>query len=392
MSIAQAGSPDDASMKTLLSLPRQDGFWMPPEHVKHGSSLMLFPARPDNWRLSARPAQESFAHVANVLSQYEKVKVGVLPAQLPIARRLLTGEIELWEIEYDDAWVRDTGPTFLINSEGVVRGIDWEFNSWGGLFESWERDNQVARRILEYENMDRYKSNIILEGGAIHVDGEGTLLTTSACVLNCNRNSDVNKAEIEEVFRNYLGAQKVIWLPRGLYLDETGGHVDNLACFASPGVVLLSWTDDKTDPQWQISQEAFDVLRTSTDAKGRALEIHKLHLPTPTFIDKTEAEGFEKTLGTISREAGTRLPASYINFYLGNGCVLVPTFTDPMDAGALDLLQSCFPDRQVVGINAREILLGGGTFHCIVQQIPYSESDQFITRSCEKNQQGDKKW
>lgn len=358
-------------MKTINSTPRQDGFRMPAEFEKHSGCWLLFPERPDNWRLNALPAQRAFAKVAEVISQFERVTVGASTIQLPSARRLLPSHIQIVEIEYNDAWIRDTGPTCVVNDEGIVRGIDWEFNSWGGLFESWEKDNLIAKRVLEIEGLDRYKSDIVLESGAIHVDGEGTLIATEECVLNPNRNHNMTKTEFEMLFKEYLNVDKIIWLPRGIYLDETGGHVDNLCCFIRPGVVALTWTDDKADPQWEVSTEAYDILCQARDAKDRCFEIHKIHQPKPLFITHEESVGFKRSLGTISRQAGDRLPASYINFYIANDGIIMPSFDDSMDAKAQLDLQSLFPDRKVVSVPSRELLLGGGAVHCIVQQISY---------------------
>lgn len=361
-------------MKTFSSTPRQDGFRMPAEFEEHSGCWMLFPERPDNWRLSAIPAQRAVANVARIISQFEKVTVGASATQLANARSLLPAHVRVVHIEFDDAWIRDTGPTCVINSAAVVRGVDWEFNSWGGLFESWEKDDLVAQKVLEIEHLDRYKSSMVMEGGAVHVDGEGTLVTTEECILNSNRNPKMNKSEAEWTLKEHLGVDKVIWLPRGIHLDEAGGHVDNLCCFVRPGVLVLAWTDDSSDPQWGISREAFEILQKETDARGRRLEIHKIHQPSPMFISREESEGFEKSLGTISRKAGDRLPASYIGFYISNGGVVMPSFDDPMDVKVKNTLQCVFPDKEVVDVPAREMLLGGGTVHCMTQQIPSSRS------------------
>lgn len=357
-------------MKTFPSTPREDGFRMPAEFERHSGCWMLFPERPDNWRLSAIPAQRAVAKVARKISKFEKVTVGASSTQLANARSLLAASISVVDIEFDDAWIRDTGPTCVINADAVVRGIDWAFNSWGGLFESWEKDDLVAQKVLEIENLDRYKSSMVMEGGAVHVDGEGTLVTTEECILNPNRNPGMSKSEAERILKEHLGVDKVIWLPRGIYLDEAGGHVDNLCCFVRPSVMVLAWTDDSSDPQWEISREALEILQKETDARGRQLEIHKIHQPSPMFITREESEGFEKSLGTISRKVGDRLPASYIGFYISNGGVVMPSFDDPMDVKAKNTLQSVFPDRAVVDVPARELLLGGGTVHCMTQQIP----------------------
>jgi agmatine deiminase len=202
------------------------------------------------------------------------------------------------------------------------------------------------------------------------VDGEGTLITTEECLLNHNRNPELGRDEIEQYLMDYLGLEKIIWLPRGTYNDETDGHVDNICCYVRPGVVALTWTDDKEDPQYEISREALEVLERETDAKGRRLEVHKIQQPTPVLITEEEAAGVDSFEGTLPRELGDRLAASYINFYIATGGIIAPQFNDPADGPALDKLRELFPDRTVVGVSAREILLGGGNIHCITQQQP----------------------
>ena len=359
-------------MKIINSTPLKDGFRMPGEFEPHTGCWILWPERLDNWRLNAKPAQQTFVSVAIAISQFEQVTVGAKPNQVANARQMLPSHIRVVEIEYDDAWVRDTGPTCVVNN-GVVRGVDWEFNSWGGedgIFPSWDKDNAVAREILKIEGVDRYKADIVLEGGAILVDGEGTALTTEECLLNPNRNSGKSKIEIENYLIQYLNVKKVIWFKRGIYLDEAGGHIDNLCCFIRPGVVALTWIDDKSNPQYEISAEAYELLRNELDAQGRRFEIHKIHQPSPMYITKEESEGFVGIEGSVSRNEGDLLPASYINFYIANYGIIMPFFNDPQDEKAHKVVQELFPDRKVVGILSRELLMGGGAIHCIVQQIP----------------------
>uniref|UniRef100_A0A7N0R8B8 Agmatine deiminase n=1 Tax=Kalanchoe fedtschenkoi TaxID=63787 RepID=A0A7N0R8B8_KALFE len=262
-------------------------------------------------------------------------------------------------------------------SEQRIAGIDWNFNSWGGIedgcYQDWSQDLLVARKILEIEKISRFPQSIILEGGSIHVDGEGTCLTTEECLLNSNRNPQLNKEQIEDTLKAYLGVHKIIWLPRGLYGDDdTNGHVDNMCCFARPGVVLLSWTDDETDPHYERAVEAFSVLSNTTDAKGRKLEIVKLHVPGPLYMTEEEASGISQVGEAKPRLAGTRLAASYVNFYFANGGIIAPQFGDKKwDEEAIRVLSQTFPSHQVVGVEgAREIVLGGGNIHCITQQQP----------------------
>lgn len=335
---------------------------------------MLWPQRPDNWRLGAKPAQRAFVAVACAIAQFEPVTMGVNHSQYANARQMLPPQIRVVEISNNDSWMRDCGPTFVINGKGEVRGIDWKFNAWGGLYNGlyfpWDLDDMVAQKVLEIERLDRYKAPLVLEGGSIHVDGEGTCMTTAECLLSPGRNPHLTQEQIEHYLQEYLNVEKVLWIPRGVYNDETTGHVDNLACFLRPGEIALTWTDDRSDPQYERSAEAYDFLMSQTDARGRRFKVHKIHQPNPVIITAEEAEGVDMVEGTLPRRAGDRLAASYINFYFCNGGVIVPTFDDPHDAEALATLQRLLPERKVVGVPAREILLGGGNIHCITQQQP----------------------
>lgn len=359
--------------QTLESTPRADGFGMPAEFSRHTGTWMLWPQRPDNWRLGGKPAQKAFVAVASAIAQFEPVTMGVNHTQYMNARQMLPAHIRVVEISNNDAWMRDCGPSFITNGK-TVRGIDWTFNAWGGLFNGlyfpWDWDEAVAGKVLELERVDRYKAPLVLEGGSIHVDGEGTCLTTAECLLSPGRNPDLSQVEIETHLKEYLNVEKVLWIPRGVFHDETSGHVDNLACFLRPGMIALTWSDDKSDPQYERSAEAYDYLMTQTDARGRNLTVHKIQQPAPILISPEEAEGVDAVDGTLPRAAGDRMAASYVNFYFCNGGAIVPTFGDPLDAAALAMLQGLLPERRVVGVQAREILLGGGNIHCITQQQP----------------------
>jgi agmatine deiminase len=358
----------------LASTPRADSYFMPGEFSPHAGTWLLWPERTDNWRMGAKPAQKAFVEVACAIAVFEPVTIGVNPGQFNNARQKLPPHIRVVEISSNDAWMRDCGPTFVIDGKGGVRGIDWIFNAWGGLYNGlyfpWDLDEGVAQKVFEIERLDHYKAPIVLEGGSIHVDGQGTCMTTAECLLSSGRNPDLNQAQIEAYLQDYLNVEKVLWIPRGVYNDETTGHVDNIACFVRPGVIALTWTDDKSDPQYEISAEAYEYLWSQTDAKGRQLEIQKIHQPDPIIITPEEAEGVDTVEGTQPRQAGERMAASYVNFYFCNGGVVVPTFGDPHDLFVLDTLQWLMPDRKIVGVPAREILLGGGNIHCITQQQP----------------------
>jgi agmatine deiminase len=358
----------------LNSTPRQDGFHMPGEFEPHAGTWMLWPERPDNWRLGAKPAQEAFATVAAAIAEFEPVTVGVSARQFANARGVLDSRVRVVEMSSNDSWMRDCGPTFVVDASGQVRAINWKFNAWGGLrgglYFPWDLDDAVAIKVAEIEHAHRYDAPIVMEGGSIHVDGEGTLFTTEECLLNANRNPRLSREQIEAYLREYLGIDKVIWLPRGFFNDETSGHVDNIMAPVRPGVVVLAWTDDPHDPQYEISREAWEVLSGSTDARGRKLEVVRLPIPSPVCITTTESEGVDAVDGTLPRQAGERLAASYVNYYTCNGAVIVPVFDDPRDAQALATLRSLYPGRRVVDVYAREILLGGGNIHCITQQQP----------------------
>jgi agmatine deiminase len=358
----------------LDSTPAADGFHMPAEWEPHAGCWMAWPERPDNWRDGAGPAQEAYAAVASAIAVSEPVTMGASDRQFERARALLPDTVRVVEISTDDAWMRDTGPTFVVDGQGGRRGVDWRFNAWGGhdggLYSSWDRDDRVAAKVLEVEGDGRYRAPIVLEGGAIHVDGEGTVMTTEQCLLNRNRNPELDRAGIEAALHSYLGTEKVLWLGEGVFEDETDGHVDNLAAFARPGVVLLTWVEDPADPQHAISRDALARLEAATDARGRAIEVVKLPAPGPLRIEAEEAAGVEPVAGTQPRRAGDRMAASYVNFYLGDSRLVFPLLDPARDEEAREILAATFPEREVVGVPAREILLGGGNIHCITQQVP----------------------
>jgi agmatine deiminase len=335
---------------------------------------MAWPERPDNWRMGAKPAQEAYAEVAAAIGASEPVTMGVSDAQFEHCRAVLPPSVRVVELSTDDAWMRDIGPTFVVDDADGLRGVDWRFNAWGGLdkglYFPWDRDERAAAKVLEVERAGRYRAPLVLEGGSIHVDGEGTVLTTEECLLNANRNPSMTREQIEGALRDYLGVERVLWLERGVYADETDGHVDNLACFVRPGVVLLHWSDDESDPQHAISRDALARLEAATDARGRSLQVIKLPAPNASAVTAQEAHGVDAVAGTQQRRAGDRLAASYVNFYAGTSRIVFPLLDPRRDDEAAEILRDCFPDRSVVGVAAREILLGGGSVHCITQQVP----------------------
>lgn len=360
--------------RTLLTTPAADGFRMPGEFERHSGCWMLWPERTDTWRLGARPAQAAFAAVAAAIAESEPVSVGVSARSYQAARAMLPPSVRVVELSSNDAWMRDVGPTFVVDGTGGVRGVDWIFNAWGGLggglYFPWDQDDLVAQKVLEVEGRDRYRAPFVLEGGSIHVDGQGTLITTEECLLNPNRNPHLDKGAIEILLHEYLGVTSVVWLGKGVHNDETDGHVDNLCCFARPGEVVLTWTDNRRDPQYAICRDAYARLAEARDARGRRFKVHKLVQPGPLKRTAQEAAGVDSREGTQARHGGERLAASYVNFYLGNNIVVMPLLDARHDRAALATLRRIFPRRRVVGVPAREILLGGGNIHCITQQVP----------------------
>ena len=256
-----------------------------------------------------------------------------------------------------------------------MRGVHWGFNAWGGfeggLYSPWNRDEQVASKVLEIERCQEYRTEgFVLEGGSIHVDGEGTLITTEECLLNHNRNPHLSREEIEAVLREHLAVEQIVWLPDGLYNDETDGHVDNFCCYVRPGEVLLAWTDDPQDPNYPRCQAALQVLENTRDAKGRTFKVHKMPIPGPLYATEEECAGVDAVEGSQERNPSVRLAGSYVNFLIVNGGIIAPSFDDPMDAQAKAILQQLFPEHEVVMVPGRELLLGGGNIHCLTQQQP----------------------
>ena len=362
--------------RLLTSTSKADGYFMPAEWHEHTRTWMLWPERTDTWRLGAKPAQEAYARVAETIAEFEPVTVCASPRQFENASARLTHpQIRVIEMGQDDAWMRDCGPTFLINGQGGLRGVDWRFNAYGGeyngLYAPWQLDDQVAHKVLALEYCDRYRtSDFVAEGGNMHSDGERTLMVCEEVFLNPGRNPHLTKAQMEQYLKNYTSAEKVLWVPRGIYKDETCGHIDNMAFFVRPAEVVLAWTDDQNDPQYERSAEALAYLTSEKDAKGRSITVHKLPLPTPMYTTAEDIRSIDKSQTAKRRAVGDRLAASYINCYVCNGAIILPAFNDPNDDVAANILRDLLPTHKVMQVESREILLGGGNIHCITQQQP----------------------
>lgn len=366
-------------------LPVNDGFFMPAEFSKHSTTIMIWPYRTGSWCYGAKAAQRVFTEIISAISKHERVIVLAGDNQLESAQNALLNlnNVEILNINSDDAWARDTAPTFLVNDKEALRAVDWQFNAWGGeydgLYASWENDDKIPYELCKLKHIDLYNAHpFVLEGGSIHTDGEGTLITTEECLLSTGRNPQLSKSEIEDKLRAYLGVSKIIWLPKGIYNDETNGHIDNICAFVAPSEVVLAWCDDEKDPQYEISKACLDVLESSLDAKGRKIKVHKLPIPkTPVCVSQEDLLGYDFEIGEDVREAGERLAASYVNFYFCNDSVILPQFGGEnidSDRDAVRIMRAICPEREIVPIYARDIILGGGNIHCITQQIPLTDT------------------
>ena len=346
-----------------MNTPKEKNFYMPPEWYQHECCWMQWPYNnPNHDGYGTVPSWSHFdfdkgrlawSNVANSISKFEKVKMIVHPDEISKAKELLNSEIEIIQLKIDDCWARDSGAIFLLNKENKLGGIDWEFNGWG-KFKPFDSDNKVAKFMIEKSSATYFKNNMILEGGSIHVDGEGTLLTTEQCLLNKNRNPKLSKEEIENNLKEYLNINKIIWLKNGT--DEgTDGHVDNIACFVKSGTVLALSCKDRNDPFYERINENLEILRTSTDNKGRKLNVIEIEMSYKRLIPNDDE------------------PSSYINFYIANKGIVMPSFEDEKaDYRAKNIVQSVFPDRKIIAINGIDISMGGGNVHCITQQQPKS--------------------
>lgn len=354
--------------------PKADGFRMPGEFEPQDRIWMVWPERCDNWRDGAKPAQKAYVQLAKAISEFTPVTMCVTDDQYENCKQMLGDSIQVVEMSNDDAWVRDSGPSFLINDKGNLRACDWKFNAWGGLFDGlyfpWDKDDRVASKICELSGADSYRTeDFVLEGGSFHVDGEGTVLTTEMCLLSEGRNPHLDKAGIEDMLKEYLNIEKVLWLKDGIDPDETTGHVDDVACYARPGEVICIYTEDENHPFYQTAKESFEALSNMTDAKGRKLKVHKLCC-TKENVEIGKDFAIDSNFQTKAREEGELCIASYANFLITNNGIIVPQYDDENDALAIKQLKEIFPDHKVVGVSTREIAYGGGNIHCVTQQQP----------------------
>ena len=342
--------------------PASLGYRMPAEWERHEATWLAWPHNLNTWPGKFDLVPDTYIEIVRALHTQETVHICVEDTEMAVqTRELLEQEgldlsaVKFYEIPTDDTWARDHGPIFLSRlheNKQELAITDWIFNSWGEKYGPWDLDDIVPQKIAEVFNLPLFAPGIVLEGGSIDVNGQGTLLTTEACLLNPNRNPTLTREEIEAYLRAYLGVTQILWLGDGIVGDDTDGHIDDLARFVNPTTVVCALEDDPTDVNYALLRENFARLRKMTDQDGRPLHVVPLCMPSPVDYD------------------GTRLPASYANFYVANGIVLVPTYDCPNDKRAMATLRELFPARQIVGIHCTELVWGLGAIHCITQQQP----------------------
>jgi agmatine deiminase len=341
----------------VSSTPAADGFVMPAERAPHQRTLICWPARRSLWGGLYDRACADHAAIATAIARFEPVTVVAAPADASAATAALgaVAGVEVVPVPIDDSWARDSGPIVVRNSDGRRAVADFVFNGWGEKYAPWDEDDLLAGRLAEHLGLPRYRAPFVLEGGSITVDGHGTLVTTEQCLLHPNRNPGLTRAEIEQGLRDYLGVERIIWIPFGLADDDdTDGHVDNVAAFVEPGVVLVQESDDSSSPDHDRLAINRRCLDGAVDAAGRRLEV----VTVPT-LPRTRVERGERAV-------------PYLNFYVCNGAVVVPVRDglDDTDAKMLAVIGDCFPDREIVSVPGTALAQGGGGVHCITQQVP----------------------
>ncbi|HYD66696.1 agmatine deiminase family protein [Azospirillum sp.] len=343
-----------------MTTPAADGLRMPGEWEPHSRCWMAWPCRAETWAGEQGAADEeafeaartAYADVARAIARFEPVTMVCDPDDVAEASLTLGAGIQVVPLPISDSWIRDTGPSFVSDGQGRVAGVHWRFNAWGGNYPGCAKDQEVGRLVLEHLKLPCYEAPLVMEGGSFHVDGEGTLITTEQCLLNPNRNPHLSRAEIEAFLKDHVSVSTVIWLGEGYQDDETDGHIDEIACFVRPGVVMALTTDDPTDANFKAFQDNLDRLKRARDARGRELEV--IEIRQPARRDRN----------------GVRLTLSYTNLYIANGGVVMPAFEDFADDEAYRTVRRAFPDREVIQIPALDIVRGGGGIHCITQQQP----------------------
>lgn len=335
--------------------PASLGYRWPAEWEPHAATWLSWPRKEATWPGKFEPIPAVWQTLVRTLSEFEPVHVLAGGEVLDQARTMVGDlpRVTVHDIPTDDVWARDHGAMFLSGPQGLEPAlVDWEYNAWGGKYPPFDLDNAVPEHMARLTGRRRFTPGIILEGGAVDGNGQGTVLTTEPCLLNPNRNPQLSQAEVERYLADYCCAKKVLWLAGGIEGDDTDGHIDELARFVGPTTVVAALEEDPQDANYEPLQDNVRRLRTMTDAAGRPLEVIPIPMPRAMYYD------------------GQRLPACYMNFYIANGVVIVPVFNDLADRVALETLGRLFPDRQIRGLDAVDLVWGLGAFHCITQQQP----------------------
>lgn len=354
--------------------PKQLGFMIPAEWEPHSAVWLAWPKDITTFVQGIGKAEATFCNIIKALEGSEKVELIVSSKQdqKRVADILNKSgadlsNINFYPVLYADVWTRDYGPTFLKREVWVK----WEYNVYGKS----ELDEIYYKPLLKDNNVfnllnirgTKFEPGIIMEGGSVTVNGKGTLITTEQCLLNPNRNPNLTKEQTEQFLKDYLGVSKIIWLKRGLVNDHTDGHIDDIACFVAPNKILCAYEDDPNDENFSILKENYEVLSKATDQDGKPFELIKMPMPHMRYeVGHTVHSGQDDT----ANEQGEKAAVSYINFYIANKAVLVPTFGDPNDSKAIEVLKTCFPERKITAIDCQNIIYGGGTIHCMTQQQP----------------------
>ena len=348
--------------------PAALGFRMPAEWYPHDSTWLTWPKDPETWPERVEEVEEIYLQMIAALTPHEVVNLLVddEETEQAVLRRCSSftaiANLRFHRIKTVDSWIRDYGPNFLLGPNGEGAFNDWIFNAWGNKYEELKKDNDIPRQLEKDLRLPRFSPRIVMEGGSIEVNGAGCVLTTEQCLLNANRNPQLDRTEIEQYLKDYLGVTKVLWLAEGIVGDDTDGHIDDIARFAAPDVIVCALEEDPEDANYEILQDNFSRLRSMTNASGFPFEI--VTLPMPGVVGGTST-------GTRDLE---RLPASYANFYIANNVVLLPVFGHANDTRAAETLQGVFPERRVIPINCEPLVWGMGTIHCVTQQQPRSST------------------
>jgi agmatine deiminase len=334
--------------------PFELGYRMPAEWESHTATWTAWPFKEDMWFHKLHMVRQEFAQLVKTISQFEPVHLLVRDEEaLDSARALLgnSSEIIFHEIPINDIWFRDSGPIF-VKKKNDIQFVKWDFNAWGKKFQ-WDLDNEAAYSVGRFLKMNFFKTNIVMEGGSLDVNGKGIALTTKQCLLSKMRNPNLSKSEIDKALKNYLGIEKCLWLENGLEGDHTDGHIDTIVRFVNENTIVCSRTENRDDVNFKTMEHNYELLKSFENLQGEKFQIVPLVLPK----NRMEIDG-------------QRLPCTYANFYIGNGFVIVPQYNDPHDKMALSILSGLFPEHKVIGSPSQHIIIGGGSFHCVTQQQP----------------------